>query len=483
MSKGGGDQQTTSTSSAAPWDQAQPFLRDLMNRSRDTSQTPNSYYGGPLTVGQTPAEINAWKSVNQYGNNVFGGQPTLQYGDAVRSLNGSMNGDNQLGQLAGQVAPKTGSVLDSGFAPQDINAQFNIQGPQGSVRDPQAVAGQIGNYGFGTTLDPNGKSPTFGVAGNLDARDAYQKMLSGTPDYAGTQGAIDAANAPIVRQFNNEILPGLNQKATFTNNETGGVKALNRVLPEIGDRMAQNAQTINNNERLRALSSQESAANQISNGGFQGYGLGLQTASGERGLEQSRANLGLNTDQTRAQLGLQDNQQGLNTDQARYGMSQGNANFSLANAQAKQNALSGYRSDALGYGSLAGNLASQSATDQARATALFPSIYDTGRNPGNDSLQYANYDRALQEDALTADQNRFNYMRDQPFNNLSWYSSLLNGTASPYASQTSTGTVPQGSRAAGVLGGAAAGSSIGKNIGSGYGGWGALLGGLLGGYG
>lgn len=108
---------------------------------------------------------------------------------------------------------------------------------------------------------------SFGQAGGLDARNAIQSQLSGRPDYAGAQGAVDAANAPLLRQFEQDIIPGLNQKATFLNNSTGGIKTLNRVLPELGERMSQNAAGIMNDERLRALQAQQGAAGLITQGG------------------------------------------------------------------------------------------------------------------------------------------------------------------------------------------------------------------------
>jgi hypothetical protein len=143
-----------------------------------------------------------------------------------------------------------------------------------------------------------------------------------------------------------------------------------------------------------------------------------------------------------------------------------------------------YRADLLNLGSLAGQLSTNSGGQQLQAAGLFPSVYNLGRQPGTDSLEYANYDRAIREDALGADVDRFNYMRDQPFNQLGWYSNLINGTASPYGTATATG--PAGSRAAGALGGAMFGGQMGSQMFNGNPwatGIGAVLGGLGGYYG
>jgi hypothetical protein len=437
-----------------------------MGQGQTLSRQGPSYYGGPLTVGPTDAESSAWGQRAGFNNNVFGGSAAPQYGDLTSSISQMLRGGSQSGSMANQISPYATQNLLSGFGPSNTSGIAGIQAP-GQTN----AAGQIGSYNFGTSLDASGNAPQFGVAGGLDARGAYAKALEGTPDYQGAQGAIDAANAPLLRQFNEQIIPGLNQKATFTNNMTGGIKGLNRAIPELGDRMSQNAQGIMNNERLRALDAQERAANAVTQGGFQGYGLGLNTAMGERGLEQSLAGMGLSADQARAGMMLNDFGTGLQGSQ-----------FGLQQQGMMADVNDRYRADLLNLGSLGGQLAGQAGNQQLGAAGMFPSVYDLGRSQGNDSLAFANYDRALREDALGADQERFNYMRDQPYNNLGWYSGLINGTASPYGSASTTG--PQGSRAAGALGGAMAGGQLGGSMFNNNPwamGIGALLGGL-GGY-
>jgi len=200
MGAGGGGSQT---SSSAPWQAAQPYIKSAMGGLQNAFQNPAAYYPGQTFVGPTQGQIGGWDQRLNYQDQVFGGQQAPKFGEA------------------------TGALSD-------------ILGGQG-----------------------------FGTAGSLDARGAIQSQLSGRPDYAGAQGAVDAANAPIMRQFQNELLPGLNSRATFLNNGTGGIKTLNRVLPEMGAQMATNAGTIMNNERLRALGAQEQAAGLVSQGGLQ----------------------------------------------------------------------------------------------------------------------------------------------------------------------------------------------------------------------
>lgn len=475
MSGGAGTPSRT-TQVSEPWSGVQPYLRGMYGQSSYLAGQSPSYFPGETTVGPTQAEGNAWGNVFGYDNQVFGGSQGPKYGDATSALSGSLTGQNSLGQLSTGLAPGAMDAVNGAFTPYNAGARFDsLQGPSGSVRDPTAQAGQIGQYSFGTSLNPNQLAPQYGQAGSLDATGAFKQMMSGTPDYQGAQGAIDAANAPILRQLNEQIIPGLNEKSTFSNNMTGGIKGLNYALPQVAQRMGENAQNIMNDERVRALGVQERTANNVAQGGLQGYGLGLQTAMGERGLEQNLAGMGLSADQARAGIGLQDQQLGMQSDLSRFGLSSDMANFGLNRELGREGAMSGQRNDALGYGGLAGQLAQGSAQNTLGGLGMFGSVYDTGRSMGNDSLQYANYDRALREDQLGSQVDRFNYMRDQPFTQQQWLAQILSG--SPGGSSTTTGPPqPGGSRAAGALGGAMSGAAMGSAV-PGLGTmWGALLG-------
>jgi hypothetical protein len=407
---GGGSDRTTQVSE--PWAGAQPYLRaNFANATRLADAQP-TYYGGPLTVGELPAEQSAFAQRANYADSVFGQSPTLNYGDATGALPNYLNGGTSLGQLSSATSPGATNALQSSFA----------QGPSSLT----------GNY----QINPSAMMPQYGTAGGLDARPAFEQMLSGQPDYQGLQGAIDAANAPILRQFNEEILPGLNERATFLNNPTGGYKTLSKVLPDIGERMATNAQTLMNNERLRALDAQQSAATQVAQGGLQAYGLGGQLGSQQAGLN-------LQADSTNADL------------------------------------LDRFRGDALNYGSLAGQLASTEGQQGLGALGMYPSIYQMGQAPGDLSMQYAQYQRGLAEDALTADQARFNYLRDQPFAQQQALAGILQPGAGLGGSTTATGPSQSGSRAAGALGGALTGAQMGSSFGP----WGTAIGAILGGAG
>lgn len=410
----GGGSQTTRTE---PWSQAQPYIRESLDMARNVAQNPAQYYPGQGFVGTLPSEVAAFANRFNYNNRVFGDQSAApQFSSAVNALETGLGG----GVQGGMAQALGGMSLDQ--------MARSFQGP-----------GVIGSRGFGTTLDPAAMGPQFGQAGGLDARGALQQALEGRPDYAGVQGAIDAANAPVLRQLNEQIIPGLNQRATFTNNMTGGIKGLNRALPEIASRMNENALAITEGERQRALGAQERAAGAITQGGMQGFGLGLNAAMGQRGLEADLARLGLSADQANA--GLQ----------------------------------SDYRSQLLGMGNLAGSMGGAADSAMARALGMFPTIAQTGEAPGNLMTQFGQFQRQGLERSLADDMSRWDFYQNQPRDLASWYSGIANGFGGLGGSTTSP---RQGGGAAGAMGGALMGAQLGTSV---FPGLGTLGGGILGG--
>jgi len=365
---------------------------------------PRQFFPGQTHVGALPSELAAFGSRDAFNQGMFG--PGGLYSSILNSAQSQLTGGSG-GQMSQALSPFATSSLMNSFG----------QGP-----------GQVGRYGFDTSIDPAGMAPAFGRAGSLDATGALNSMLSGTPDYAGVQGSIDAANAPILRQLNEDIIPGLNQRATFLNNPTGGIKTLNRVLPEVGQRMSENALSITEGERQRALGAQRDAAGMISQGGLQSFGLGLQGALGQADLQRALAGQNLQTDTTNAGLGSQ------------------------------------FRSDVLGLGGLAGNLAGQQDSNAARIAAMFPSLLQAGQQPSQDAMNYGAFQRMLAEQGLQGEMNRFNFQQNEPYDRYGFQAGIFSQLA-PGAQQQ-----PQGSSALGAIGGALTGMGLGSSIAQMFGG-------------
>ena len=248
MSGGGGN--TTTVQKSDPPAYLQPFLTDIAQTAYRNSQAPPAFYPGQTFLGPTGGQLDAFKQQFDYADSVFGGQQAPKFGEATGALSANLTGSNGLGQLSSQIAP---------FAGQQIQ------------------------QGFGSPLTQ---------ASGMDTSAAFRRALSGTPDYQGLQGSIDAANAPILRQFNEDILPQLNQKAAFLGNPTGGIKAVNRILPQLGAQMNENALRATENERQRALAEQSNAAQFLTSAGQQnrqqqlglgqlGLGLSSQVAGNQ----------------------------------------------------------------------------------------------------------------------------------------------------------------------------------------------------------
>lgn len=251
MSSGGGQQTTVQKTDPPAY--LQPFLTDIAQTSYRNSQTPPAFFPGQTFLGPTQGQLDAFGQQFDYANSVYGGAQAPRFGDAAGAVNANASGNTGLGQFAGQITPFAGQQLTQGFG-----------------------------------------SPLTQASG-MDTSAAFTRALSGTPDYAGLQGSIDAANAPILRQFNEELLPQLNQRAAFLGNPTGGIKTLNKVLPQLGAQMNENALRATEGERQRALAEQTGAAQFLTNAGQQNrqqlLGLGQlgQGAAGQVADNQLQA--------------------------------------------------------------------------------------------------------------------------------------------------------------------------------------------------
>lgn len=225
MSGGGGN--TTTVQKSDPPAYLQPFLQDIANRASQNSNAPPGYFPGQTFLGPTQGQIDSFGQQFNYLNNVYGGSNGPNFGQATNALSQNLTGSNGLGQYSNMVTPLAGQQLQQAFS-----------------------------------------SPLTNASG-VDTSAAFSRALSGTPDYKGLQGSIDAANAPILRQFNEQILPELNQKAAFLGNPTGGIKSVNRILPQLGAQLNENALRATEGERQRALAEQTNAAQFLTNAGQQ----------------------------------------------------------------------------------------------------------------------------------------------------------------------------------------------------------------------
>jgi hypothetical protein len=192
-----------------------------------------------------------------------------------------------------------------------------------------------------------------GRAGDLDASAAIRSMLSGRPDYTGFSRMANAANANVIRQFENNILPGLNRNATFMRNPTGAIKEIGLVLPELGQRMAESNLNLWNSERNRAFDDRRMAAGLVSSLGQAGNAQALDALRLFPLVAQTGATPGeLDWEQSQWMRGFAEKELGENIERWNFAQNQ------------PMNMAQWYLSNLQGTGALGG----QSTTDPGRGS-------------------------------------------------------------------------------------------------------------------
>lgn len=154
------------------------------------------------------------------------------------------------------------SSLYGSTAPNYANPSSNFGYPQ--------VTGAVGNSINGTTpLGTTASSLSPGVTS------AVQQQLTGQPDYTAVNGAIDAANTQQWNQFYNQVVPQLNQRASFLGNPSGAIKDLNSSITNLTQNQNLNAQQAYLGQYNQAQQNQLTAA---------GLGGNLMANAGQQSL-------------------------------------------------------------------------------------------------------------------------------------------------------------------------------------------------------
>lgn len=125
---------------------------------------------------------------------------------------------------------------------------------------------------------------------------------------------------------------------------------------------------------------------------------------------------------------------------------------------------------------LFGDMAAQGNADAARAMALLPGLYQYGQMPGQSMLDIGGMYEGQAGQYLQADQDRYNYNANAPWQYLQQYAQLMSGLPD-FSGSTQTTRGPGPNRTMSGLGGAMAGFQLGNMI---FPGMGGLVGGGLG---
>lgn len=394
MGSGSGDQ--TTVQKADPWSGVQPYLSDIF------SQAQGLYQQGALAdlpfPSQTVAPLTPAQEAGIQGLAEFGQTPLFR-----------------------QTIGGLGQVFSQGTAQQPV-ATAGAYAPMGQGSDIM-LGYDPSRFGQGIA----GASPEL----QQQTEQTMSSLMQGTPDYSNIQALTQAATRPMVRQFQEQVLPSIGHAAVAAG-QVGGSRqgvaqgiAARGLTERIGDVSTQLAE----NERLRALQAQQAAMGLGAQQGVMGQQLGQQALS-------DAARLGLSAEQMRAQAGQ-------------------------------------------GLGQLA-------LGQQQLASSLAPQIAQMGMLPYQNLLQAGGLQRQFAQQQISDLANRYQMLQAAPAQALGRYASIIQPGSGLGGTQTTTQEAGGGimnALGSGLAGGAMMGAI--PMMGGGPFGWGlAALGagaGLLGG--
>ncbi len=448
---GGGSD--TSTQSSSPWSGQQPFLTDVMRQAQGMfgSGVGQQYYPGQTVAPFSPQSQQAFDMITQRAlsgspqERAFGGylgnalnqqniDPRAIMGGAQNAAAGVRPGMNMM-EAAGMQGMNAGPNRMVGGA---ANALGHMTG-YGGLGEAQQYAGGPGSAG----LPPSANSA------------ANQFATTAGGGYLGSNPYLDqmfkTASGRAGEAFNEQTLPGIASMFGSGGRTGGGIQQ--EVVGNAARQFGRDLQGMASDIYAPAYESERDRMLQGAQGGANMYtaerGLGNQLYLGERGLgQQAASQLG--------QLGL--GQGGLDMQGLGLGLQAGQGMGQLG----------------LGGVGAMNDLYGNVGTNQFRAGSLMPSY---------SGLQYGNMNQLLgvggmmenqAQQLMNANQARFNFGQQSPWQMLGQYANIVHGMPSGYG--TTSTTQPGGSPLAGAIGGGLAGFGAAGPWGAGIGALGGFLG-------
>lgn len=460
MSKGssGGSSSQTVTQKADPWVGAQPYYNQLYPSTGawfNNAATANQAYPGQTVAGingqqqQGMQSIMAQAPVSQQATNdavggaQFIGHGNLQYNYGTNPvMNGQMAGSNPW--ASGQMA-QTNALANGQFVGANKIANGDLL-----ASDPYAQG------------QNNKQNPFTSLSSYADNPNATGQFLEQGNPYL--RGMVEAAQRPIVSNFQNAVAPSLASQFSSAGRMGSGAHlqaaqtAQQQLGQQLGDTSAQlygQAYGQERNIMAQAYGQERGLTNQAIESGlgrqFSAYGQ-------ERGAQQGA----LSTEYAAREAAMQQERQNM---MAAYSQERGAQQQGFL-AQPGQNL--------------------QQQQMQLSALGMVPGLTNAGFVPGQQQMGVGNQLQQQQQSEMGAAVDRYNYNRDAPLNNLMAYSSILSGST-PYVSSSQSGNSknqlpfnPLSGAIGGGLGGYALGGLIPAIGGPAGAIGGALLGGLFG---
>jgi hypothetical protein len=308
MSGGGGTDTQVVQQDSKPWEGQQPYLFDLWNKAQDASNKTNrNMFQGDLFAGPTGAQQEANRGLVDLSKRLQGQQNPGQLAQNVISQ-----------QATGANAQRQGSRINLGgplqqqaFQPTAAPAQTQVQGTEIQNR-PQAsyqnFAAQSAGPAQDVAFQQQALAPTGQYGSAADTGAAIEQVAGQNPNAqpSGLQAAIEAALAPITREWTeqtNPLMQHMNAMSGTSGNSRAAfetARAFENAVARPGTEIA--SQLVYQDELARA--GRENENYQL----MAQLGARAQESSADRraqDLAQLRAQ-GLSQTQSLNQLGLQD---------------------------------------------------------------------------------------------------------------------------------------------------------------------------------
>lgn len=388
----------------------------------------------------------------------LGSNPFLdQMFDTASSRAGEAFNEQTMPAIAAQFgsAGRTGSGIHQQMA-QNAQRQFG--------RDLQGMAADIYAPEYGQ--ERSRQLQAASSLGGLNLQGQGLGLQQGQSNQAtGLQAGMANQNMDMTGQLANQAAGiqtgGMNQAAGI---QTGGMNQDANLRAGMANQQAGlQGDTQNQNAYLRAM------------------GLGGDQFGGQQQRQQGAAQLGgdLFGQYNQAQLGR--NQLASSQYLGERGLGQegagmlGDLGINQGNLALGGYGLGGQMGQGMGQLGMQGlgqmsDMYGQISQDQYRAGTLAPSFRDMQYGDANQMMQVGASVEDQAQRYMAANQDRWNFNQQAPWQNMNNYASTIYGLPGGYGTQTST--QPGGSRLQGAAGGAATGAALGP--------WGALAGGVLG---
>lgn len=275
------------------------------------------------------------------------------------------------------------------------------------------------------------------------------------------QGAPGYYPGNTVVPFSNQTQGGLDYLQQYAMNGAPNLEAANdangRALSGWNPAMpyAQNAASggLSNNPAMQSLSQYGTGNNQYAQGLFQQASNDIGNAVNAQMAGAGR--FGANASHTGAMTrGI-----GNAWNQIMTPVHEAERNRGLTAAQTQGSLWDAGANRALQGADLMGGLWSQGNADASRAMASLPGLYGYGQMPGQAMLDIGGMYEGQAGQYLQADQDRYNYNANAPWQMLQQYAGMMSGLPD-FSSQTQTSTGPGSNRLMTGLGAASAGAGI-----------------------